>query len=182
MPDQKGVTLWFTGLSGSGKTTIAAEVERVLAARGYKMERLDGDEIREYLCRDLGFSKADRDENIRRVSYLAKLLTRNDVITLCCFVSPYRRAREEARALIGSFIEIYINAPLAVCEQRDVKGLYAKARAGEILAFTGVSDPYEPPVNPELEILTGEEEVKESAEKVINYLIDQGFIKNPADD
>lgn len=179
MPKQKGVTLWFTGLSGSGKTTVAEEVEKTLKAQDYKVERLDGDEVREYLCRDLGFSKADRDENIRRASYLAKLLTRNGVITLCCFVSPYLRAREEARALIDNFVEVYINAPLAVCEARDVKGLYAKARAGEITAFTGVSDPYEPPVNPELEILTGEEEVKGSAEKVVKYLVDHGFIANP---
>ncbi len=179
MPMQKGVTLWFTGLSGSGKTTIAEEVEKMLKAQGYKVERLDGDEIREYLCRDLGFTKADRDENIRRVSYMAKLLTRNEVITLCCFVSPYRSAREKARDLIGSFAEVYVNTPLAICEKRDVKGLYEKARAGAIPAFTGVSDPYEPPVKPELEILTEEEEVKVSAEKVIMFLFKHKFIENP---
>jgi adenylylsulfate kinase len=167
---QKGITLWFTGLSGSGKTTIAIEVERILKAQDYKVERLDGDEVRKYLCRDLGFSKEDRDENIRRVSYLAKLLTRNDVITLCCFVSPYRAAREKARALIDSFAEIYVNTPLAVCEERDVKGLYARARAGEIPAFTGVSDPYEPPINPEIEILTNQQELAESVAIIINYL------------
>ena len=173
MPEQKGVTLWFTGLSGSGKTTIALEVDKALKAQGYKVERLDGDEIRDCLCRDLGFSRADRDENIRRVSYLAKILTQNDLITLCCFVSPYRKAREEARTLIKSFVEIYVNAPLAVCEKRDVKGLYARARAGEIPAFTGVSDPYEPPENPEIEIKTDLQDPEESVTVILNYLKDR---------
>lgn len=172
MLKQKGVTLWFTGLSGSGKTTIAKEVEKQLKEQGYKVERLDGDEVREYLCRDLGFSKEDRDENIRRVSYVAKLLTKNDIITLCCFVSPYRKAREEARKLIGEFIEIFVNAPLEVCEERDVKGLYAKARAGEIEKFTGISDPYEPPEKPEIIINSNLEPVVVSAEKVMSFLFD----------
>ncbi len=180
MLKQKGVTLWFTGLSGSGKTTIAMEVERILKANGYRVERLDGDEIRQYLCRDLGFSKADRDENIRRVSYVAGLLTKNDIITLCCFVSPYREARKEARALSSNFVEIYVNTPLEICEKRDTKGLYAKARSKEIASFTGVSDPYEPPEDPELEILAGGEEVTESAEKVLQYLLKQGYIENLA--
>ncbi len=180
MLNQKGVTLWFTGLSGSGKTTIAMEVERILRANGYRVERLDGDEVRQYLCRDLGFSKADRDENIRRVSYVASLLTKNDIITLCCFVSPYREARNEARALSSNYVEIYVNTPLEICEKRDTKGLYAKARAKEIASFTGVSDPYEPPLNPELEILAGEEEVTESAEKVLQYLLKNGYIENLA--
>ena len=181
MPDQKGVTLWFTGLSGAGKTTLAIEVEKELKAKKYKVERIDGDEVREYLCRDLGFSRVDRDENIRRVSYLAKLLTRNDIITLCCFVSPYRAAREGARTLIGAFAEIYVNAPLAVCEERDVKGLYARARKGEITTFTGVSDPYETPTEPELEILTDEEEVEASAGKVLSYLTNHSYIGNRSD-
>ena len=176
MPDQVGVTLWFTGLSGSGKTTIATEVERYLKSHGYQAERLDGDEVREYLCRDLGFSKEDRDENIRRVSYLANLLTRNNVITLCCFVSPYRKAREEARNLIGQFVEVYVNASLTVCEKRDVKGLYARARAGEIPAFTGVTDPYEPPENPEIEILTEQLNIEESVASVLTYLKDNKII------
>jgi adenylylsulfate kinase len=169
MPKQKGFTLWFTGLSGSGKTTIAREVERRLKAEGCKVECLDGDEIREYLCRDLGFSKEDRDENIRRVSYVAGLLTRNDIITLCCFISPYREARQEARELIGDFIEVYVNAPLEVCETRDVKGLYRKARAGLISNFTGVSDSYEPPENPELEI-DSTKDLSYSVEQVLDYL------------
>ena len=178
MPTQKGVTLWFTGLSGSGKTTIAMELEKVLKANSYQVERLDGDEIRQYLCRDLGFSKEDRDENIRRVSYVAGLLTKNDIITLCCFVSPYREARKEARALSENFVEIYVNTPLEICEKRDIKGLYAKARSGEIVSFTGISDPYEPPYDPDLEILAGKEEAEESAGKVLNYLLKHGYIEN----
>lgn len=170
MPKQKGVTLWFTGLSGSGKTTIAKEVERILKEKSYKVERLDGDEVREYLCRDLGFSKEDRDENIRRVSFVAKLLTRNDVITLCCFISPYRKARQEARDLIGEFVEVYVNTPLEVCEERDVKGLYKKARAGEIDMFTGISDSYEQPLIPEIEIKTNMANTLESTRTIIQYM------------
>ncbi len=176
MPKQKGVTLWFTGLSGSGKTTIAIEVEKELKKRGYRVQRLDGDIIREHLTRDLGFSKKDRDENIRRVSFVAKLLTDHDIITLCSFISPYRKARQEARKLIGQFVEVYVNTPLAVCEQRDVKGLYAKARAGEIEEFTGVSDPYEEPEAPEIELKTAYESLFESSAKIINYLEAKGFI------
>lgn len=176
MPNQKGVTLWFTGLSGAGKTSIAEAVENKLKDQGYKVELLDGDEVRKYLCRDLSFSKADRDENIRRVSYLASLLTRNGIITLCCFVSPYRQARDEARALIDGFVEIYVNTPLAICEERDTKGLYAKARAGKIPSFTGISDPYEPPEEPELELLTDQQELDESVQKVIDYLIKKGYL------
>lgn len=176
MPAQKGVTLWFTGLSGSGKTTIAVELEKRLKNKGYKVERLDGDEVRNYLCRDLGFSKEDRDENIRRVSYLAALLTRNDIITLCCFVSPYRKAREEARALIGDFIEIYVNAPLDVCEARDVKGLYAKARGENTSNFTGISDPYEAPVKPEIELRTDKKTVDECINTTMKYINDSVYI------
>lgn len=176
MPDQNGVTLWFTGLSGSGKTTIAKEVARILKEQDYKVEHLDGDEVREYLCRDLGFSKEDRDENIRRISYVAKLLTRNGIITLCSFISPYRKAREEARSLIGDFVEIYVNAPLKVCEARDVKGLYAKARAGEIPAFTGISDPYEQPLDPEIALNTDHTDVNRCVEKIISYLMAKKYL------
>ena len=176
MKKQKGVTLWLTGLSGSGKTAIAVEVEKELKEKGYRVQRLDGDIIRQHLTRDLGFSKKDRDENIRRVSFVAKLLTNQDVITLCCFISPYRQARQEARELIGDFVEIYVNTPLEVCEKRDVKGLYAKARAGEIPEFTGISDPYEPPEKPELELYTDQEGISESAGMVIKYLEDKGYI------
>ncbi len=176
MPKQKGITLWFTGLSGAGKTTVAVEVEKRLKEKGLRVERLDGDLVREYLTRDLGFSREDRDENIRRVSFLAALLTRNDVITLCCFISPYRQAREEARSLIGSFAEVFINAPIEVCEDRDVKGLYRKARAGDIPEFTGVSDPYEPPEAPELELRTDLLSVEECAAKVVVFLETNGYI------
>jgi len=173
----KGITLWFTGLSGAGKTTVAKALEKRLKEMGFKVERLDGDLVRQYLTRDLGYSKSDRNENIRRVSYVAALLTRNEVITLCCFISPYRQGRLEARKLIGSFAEIYVNAPLAVCERRDVKGLYKKARAGEIAMFTGISDPYEPPDAPEIEIRTDLLSVDHCVDKVIGYLVDNCYIK-----
>jgi len=177
MPEQKGVTVWLTGLSGSGKTTIALEVEKQLKARGYKVQLLDGDLVREHLTSDLGFSKEDRDENIRRNSFVAKLLTDNDIITLCSFVSPYHEARQKARALIGSFIEVYVNAPLATCEERDVKGLYAKARSGEVEAFTGISDPYEPPVRAEIELRTDQKTVKQCAAQIIAYLEEKAYIQ-----
>ncbi len=176
MTDQKGITLWFTGLSGAGKTTVALALEKRLKEMGFRVERLDGDLVREHLTRDLGFNKADRDENIRRVSYVAALLTRNDVITLCCFISPYRQTRDEARKLIGSFAEIYVNAPLEVCEERDVKGLYRKARRGGIAEFTGVSDPYEPPEKPELELRTDLISVDECVEQLLGFLSDKGCI------
>lgn len=176
MRKQKGVTVWFTGLSGAGKTTVAKEIEKILKARGVYVQRLDGDIVRQHLTRDLGFSKEDRDENISRNSFVAKLLTQNDIITLCSFISPYREARQKAREIIGEFIEVYVNAPLEVCEERDVKGLYAKARAGEIDNFTGISDPYEPPENPDLELRTDKETVEESALKVISYLEEKGYI------
>lgn len=177
MTVNKGITLWFTGLSGAGKTTVAKALEKRLKEMGFKVERLDGDLVRQYLTRDLGYSKSDRNENIRRVSYVAALLTRNEVITLCCFISPYRQGRLEARKLIGSFAEIYVNAPLAVCERRDVKGLYKKARAGEIAMFTGISDPYEPPDAPEIEIRTDLLSVDHCVDKVIGYLVDNCYIK-----
>lgn len=177
MTVNKGITLWFTGLSGAGKTTVAKALEKRLKEMGFKVERLDGDLVRQYLTRDLGYSKSDRNENIRRVSYVAALLTRNEVITLCCFISPYRQGRLEARKLIGSFAEIYVNAPLAVCERRDVKGLYKKARAGEIATFTGISDPYEPPDAPEIEIRTDLLSVDHCVDKVIGYLVDNCYIK-----
>jgi len=176
MRRQKGVTVWFTGLSGAGKTTVAKEIERQLKQRGIYVQRLDGDIVRQHLTKDLGFSKEDRDENIMRNSFVAKLLTQNDIITLCSFISPYRETRQKARELIGEFIEVYVNAPLEVCEERDVKGLYKKARAGEIENFTGISDPYEPPENPDIELRTDKETVEESARKVITYLEEKGYI------
>ncbi|MFQ6101193.1 MAG: adenylyl-sulfate kinase [Anaerolineae bacterium] len=175
MCDQRGFTLWFTGLSGSGKTAIAKLVERELLDRGLKVERLDGDIVRQSLTRDLGFSKEDRDKNIERVTFVAKLLTRNGVAVLCSFISPYRERRARSRQEIGEFIEVYVECPVEVCVQRDVKGLYAQAFAGEIENFTGVSDPYEEPENPELVCHTAQETVEDSAAKIIAYLEEQGY-------
>jgi adenylyl-sulfate kinase len=176
LSDQRGFTLWFTGLSGSGKTAIAKEVEKELRRRGLKVERLDGDIVRQGLTRDLGFSKEDRDKNIERVTFVARLLTRNGVAVLCSFISPYRERRNLSRAEIGEFIEVFVDCPLEVCAARDVKGLYAKAFAGEIPDFTGVSDPYEPPEQPEIVCRTAEETLEESTAKVIAYLEENGYI------
>ena len=166
----RGLTVWFTGLSSAGKTTLSHAVyERVWAA-GRKVEFLDGDVVRQHLCKDLGFSKQDRDENIRRIGFVADLLTKNGVIVLVSAISPYRALRDEQRDRIGDFVEVYVNAPLDVCERRDVKGLYRKARAGELRGFTGIDDPYEPPLNPEVECLTDRESLAESAAKVLQLL------------
>jgi adenylyl-sulfate kinase len=164
-------TLWFTGLSGSGKTTIAAIVERELRDRGSTIEILDGDIVRENLSKGLGFSKEDRDTNIRRIAFVADLLSRNGVPVITAAISPYREIRDEARELMGErFIEAYVQASVEECERRDVKGLYAKARTGEIKEFTGVSDPYEPPLNPELVLDTESKSPEESAATIISYL------------
>jgi adenylylsulfate kinase len=165
-----GTTVWFTGLSGAGKTTISQVVEQVLRSEGYRVERLDGDIVRQFLCKDLGFSKAERDENVRRIGFVAHLLTRNGVIVLISAISPYRDIRAEMRQNIGQFTEVYVNACLETCEKRDVKGLYRKARTGEIKNFTGITDPYEPPLNPEITCYTDYESVDESAAKVIQYV------------
>jgi bifunctional enzyme CysN/CysC len=167
---KRGLTIWFTGLSSAGKTTLSKAVYERLWARGHQVELLDGDEVRRHLSKDLGFSREDRDENIRRIAFVAELLTRNGVIVLVSAISPYRAAREEARGRIGTFVEVFVNAPLAVCEQRDSKGLYKKARAGEIARFTGIDDPYEPPLAPEVQCDTDRETEAESVAKVIRYL------------
>ena len=170
MPHSKpksGLTVWFTGLSGAGKTTICRYVQMELATRDMVVEVLDGDVVRTHLCKDLGFSEADRKENIRRIAHVAKLLTHHGKIVLVAAISPYRTGREEARSIIGNFIEVYVNAPLAVCEQRDPKGLYHKARIGMIHGFTGIDDPYEVPLSPDVECLTGEESPQQSAGKVL---------------
>ncbi len=178
LTEQIGFTLWLTGLSGAGKTTIARIVEAELKRRGVKIERLDGDTVRQSLTRDLGFSKEDRDKNIERVMFVAKLLSRNDVGVICSFISPYQSVRDMVRRETTNFIEVYVHAPLDVCIQRDVKGMYAKALAGEIPNFTGVSDPYEEPLNPEIVVHTHEETPEESAGKLIAYLEERGFIPN----
>lgn len=173
----KGFTLWFTGLSGAGKTTISEIVARELRARGSKLEILDGDVVRENLSKGLGFSKEDRDTNIRRIAFVADLLSRNGTPVITAAISPYREIRREARDLMGErFIEVYIEASVDVCAERDVKGLYAKAFAGEIKEFTGVSDPYEAPENPEVTLKTAEEEPEESAGRLIAYLEERELI------
>lgn len=173
---ESGITIWFTGLSGAGKTTINRAVEIELRSYGYKVEVLDGDLVRQNLCNGLGFSKADRDENIRRIGFVAHLLTRNDVIVLVSAISPYRQVREEVRQRIGNFLEVYVNAPLEICEQRDTKGLYQKARNGDIKHFTGIDDPYESPISPEIECRTDQESIAESTGKVLAKLADLGYL------
>lgn len=177
MQKQRGVTVWFTGLSGAGKSTITSGVVKALQERGCDLEVMDGDEVRQNLTKGLGFSKADRDENIRRIGYVASLLTRHGVIVLVPVISPYREIRDEMRQKIGDFVEVFVNAPLAVCEQRDVKGLYKKARAGEIKQFTGIDDPYEPPLNPEVECRTDLETLAESVQKVLDCLTARGYLQ-----
>ena len=174
---KKGLTVWFTGLSAAGKTTIALAVEKILKGRGIKVERLDGDTVRKNLTKDLGFSKEDRDRNIERVSFVAMLLTRNDVIVLCSFISPYREERNKAKATIGSFVEVYVKASVEECSKRDPKGLYKKALAGEIEHFTGVSDPYEEPIQPDLICNTLIETEEESVQKVITFLEENDYIE-----
>lgn len=174
---ERGCVIWFTGLSGSGKTTIAHVLEERLLEAGVPVELLDGDVVRENLSKGLGFSKEDRDTNIRRIAFVAHLLQRNGVFVITAAISPYRAVREEARAMIKDFVEVYTNAPLEVCEQRDVKGLYAKARAGEIKGFTGIDDPYEPPAHPEVEVRTDQLSVEEAAQKVIDKLIELKYLE-----
>ena len=174
--NQRGVTVWFTGLSGAGKTTISKAVGEKLRSKGCKLEILDGDIVRENLTKGLGFSKEDRDENVRRIGFVSHLLTRNGVIVLVSAISPYREIREELKQKIGDFIEVYVNAPLSICEERDVKGLYKCARAGEIKNFTGISDPYEPPLNPTIECRTDLEELEESMAKISNKLEELGYL------
>ena len=173
---QRGVTIWFTGLSGAGKTTITQALAEKLRLQGYPIEILDGDIVRQNLTKGLGFSKEDRDENIRRIGFVSHLLTRNGVIVLVSAISPYREIREEVRQRIGDFVEVFVNAPLAVCEGRDVKGLYQRARAGEIKGFTGIDDPYEPPLNPEIECRTDQEELSESVAKVLQKLQELNYL------
>lgn len=174
--EHRGVTVWFTGLSGSGKTTISQALVAKLREMDVKLEVLDGDIVRTNLTKGLGFSKEDRDENIRRIGFVSNLLTRNGVIVLVSAISPYKAIRDEVRDRIGDFIEVYVSTPVEVCEERDVKGLYAKARSGEIKNFTGVSDPYEAPDHPEVECQTQAETLEESVKKVFSKLEAMGYL------
>lgn len=173
---ERGVTVWLTGLSGAGKTTTARVLEGELRSRGCRVEVLDGDEVRKNLTRGLGFSKEDRDENIRRLGYVAGLLTRNGVVVIVSVISPYRQVRGEVRAAIGDFIEVYVSTPIEVCEKRDVKGLYRKARSGELKGFTGIDDPYEPPEKPEVVVDTTDAPVEAGARAVIRRLEQDGYV------
>ena len=174
---QTGFTLWFTGLSGTGKSTIANILEKELKKSGLKVETLDGDIVRTHLSKGLGFSKEDRDTNIKRIGYVASLLSRNGVIAIGAAISPYRKIRNEVREIHENFIEIYAKCPLEELEERDVKGLYKKARAGEIPQFTGISDPYEEPMDPEIMVETDKEKPEESANKIILWLQEHKFIE-----
>ena len=176
-PEQKGFTVWFTGLSGSGKSTIAEMLYHELQARGLKTEILDGDVVRQNLSKGLGFSKEDRDTNILRIGFVANLLTRNGVATICCPISPYKATRDANRELIGEFVEIYMHATVEeLAQNRDPKGLYKKALAGEITGFTGVDDPYEVPEAPELVVDTMVESPEESLQKVLTRLVELGHL------
>lgn len=177
--EQKGFVLWFTGLSGAGKTTIAKSVEKELKHRGLKVERLDGDTVRQSLTRDLGFTKEDRDKNIERVTFVAKLLSRNGVAVLASFISPYTAVRQKVRSETTNFIEVYVEVPLEEAIKRDVKGLYQQAINGEIENFTGISDPYEEPLNPEIRVPTHLETVQQSAQRIVNHLEEYGYIPVP---
>ena len=175
----RAAIIWFTGLSGSGKSTLAHAVEEMLHQRGCRTFVLDGDNVRHGLCGDLSFSAEDRQENIRRIGEMAKLFVEAGVIVLTAFISPYRDDRERVRGIVehGDFIEIYCNARIEVCEARDVKGMYKKARAGQILEFTGISSPYEAPVRPELEVDTGTAELDDCVQQVIGEMKQRGLIK-----
>lgn len=172
----KGFTLWFTGLSGSGKSTLAEAMEKELKRRGMKVEVLDGDVVRTNLSKGLGFSKEDRDINIRRIGFVCDLLTRNDVVAIAAAISPYKAIRDENRALVGRFVEVYCECPIDVLTDRDVKGLYKKALAGEIKGFTGIDDPYEAPENPEVTIHSGSETSEESLQKILRTLELMGYV------
>ena len=174
---RSGCTLWFTGLSGAGKSTLSVILEKELGARGQRVEVLDGDVVRTNLSKGLGFSKEDRDTNIRRIGWVCEVLTRNGVVAIAAAISPYRAIRDEIRGKVGRFVEVYVEAPISVLAERDVKGLYKKALAGEIKNFTGVNDPYEAPLNPEVVCHSdGSETPEESAAKILRKLEELGYI------
>jgi sulfate adenylyltransferase len=174
----QGVCVWLTGLSGAGKTTVAGILAGWLQDRGRTVTILDGDVVRTHLSKGLGFSKADRDTNIRRIGFVASEIVRHDGVVICATVSPYRATRGECRAMIGTdhFVEVFVDAPLAVCEARDAKGMYRRARRGEIHAFTGIDDPYEEPQSPEVHIFTADCSAEATAGQVLDYLVQRGFV------
>jgi adenylyl-sulfate kinase len=174
---ERGFCIWFTGLSGSGKTTISSLVAKELKKRGYKIEVLDGDEIRTNISKGLGFSKEDRDINIRRIGWVCEVLTRNNIIAIGAAISPYRAIREEIRKNIGKFVEVFCSCPLEVLIKRDAKGLYKKAIKGEIKNFTGISDPYEEPQKPEVILYTDTETPEQCVAKIMKTLESQGFLR-----
>jgi adenylylsulfate kinase len=181
MSGHRGFVLWFTGLSGAGKSTLSERVNREFQARGYRVELLDGDEVRTHLSRGLGFSREDRDTNVRRIGWVARLLARNGVIAITAAISPYAEIRDEIRSDVlsegnAAFIEVYASAPIEALVERDVKGLYKKALAGEIKNFTGISDPYEEPLNPEIRVQTSIDSVDASVEQIIDFLTERGLI------
>ncbi|MCH2101234.1 MAG: adenylyl-sulfate kinase [Planctomycetes bacterium] len=180
MSDHKGFCLWFTGLSGSGKSTLSRMLEPELRKRGCKVEILDGDEVRENLSKGLGFSKEDRDTNIRRIGYVAKLLSRNGVIVMTAAISPYADVRGQCRTMIGDFVEVYTECSIEELTNRDVKGLYAKAISGEIKNFTGISDPYEAPESPEIRVYSENQSPEESLAAILEYLESQSLIPGTA--
>ena len=173
---RKGFTVWFTGLSGSGKTTAAHLLERRLRESGFKVEVLDGDVVRTHLSKGLGFSKEDRNENIRRIGFVCELLSRNGIVAIAAAISPYREARDDVRRRIPNFVEVYMECPLEVLIRRDVKGLYKRAIAGEISHFTGINDPYEPPVEPEVTIHSERETLEDSQQRLWNTLQQLGLV------
>ncbi len=173
----KGFTIWFTGLSGAGKSTLSEAIEERLQARGRNVEVLDGDIVRTHLSKGLGFSREDRDTNIKRIAFVCGLLTRNGVICISAAIAPYREARQWARQEIGNFVEVYVNCPIEVCRQRDVKGLYKLVDEGKITGFTGVDDPYEEPEHPELVVETCKETIEESAERIFAKLEELGYLE-----
>jgi len=178
----KGMTLWFTGLSGAGKTTLAKRVQKALLRRKMNVELLDGDVVRTNLSKGLGFSKEDRDTNIRRIGFVAGLLARNNAVCIAAAISPYQAIRDEVRAMHQNFVEVYTECSLDKLEERDVKGLYKKARAGEIKGFTGIDDPYEAPENPEIVVNTETESIEESTENILRYLERTGLIPGESAD
>ena len=180
----RGFCLWLTGFSGAGKSTTAEILATLFMQYGRQVTLLDGDVVRTHLSKGLGFSKEDRDVNIRRIGFVATEIVRHDGVVICAAVSPYRATRNECRSMVGAtrFVEVFVDTPIEVCELRDTKGMYAKARRGEIKGFTGVDDPYEPPDRPEMHLTTVDCSAEENAYRIIRYLIDEGFLLDEVDE